>query len=199
MQYHFTLICTETHAMQFPGNAPLTDDELDRLDTFLLDRLPDDDSLDDDSADAGIICASELDGLLTAIVSGPELISPSQWLPVVWGDFHPAWERNEDAQEIMSLCREAWDVDDEALAGWLAPIVAFTERDGWTGHDLDDKAGDALRDAIEPSVIAIHQYWLEKRRPPAPSTVQRKAQASVGRNDPCPCGSGRKFKKCCLQ
>jgi uncharacterized protein YecA (UPF0149 family) len=21
----------------------------------------------------------------------------------------------------------------------------------------------------------------------------------VGRNDPCPCGSGRKFKKCCLQ
>lgn len=22
---------------------------------------------------------------------------------------------------------------------------------------------------------------------------------SVGRNDPCPCGSGRKFKKCCLQ
>jgi hypothetical protein len=22
---------------------------------------------------------------------------------------------------------------------------------------------------------------------------------NVGRNDPCPCGSGRKFKKCCLQ
>jgi uncharacterized protein YecA (UPF0149 family) len=21
----------------------------------------------------------------------------------------------------------------------------------------------------------------------------------AGRNDPCPCGSGRKFKKCCLQ
>lgn len=20
----------------------------------------------------------------------------------------------------------------------------------------------------------------------------------IGRNDPCPCGSGRKFKKCCL-
>ena len=23
------------------------------------------------------------------------------------------------------------------------------------------------------------------------------AQESIGRNDPCPCGSGRKFKKCC--
>jgi uncharacterized protein YecA (UPF0149 family) len=22
---------------------------------------------------------------------------------------------------------------------------------------------------------------------------------TVGRNDPCPCGSGRKFKRCCLQ
>ena len=23
------------------------------------------------------------------------------------------------------------------------------------------------------------------------------AKAKVGRNDPCPCGSGKKFKKCC--
>jgi len=33
---------------------------------------------------------------------------------------------------------------------------------------------------------------------------QQKTQASprhakVGRNDPCPCGSGKKYKKCCLQ
>ena len=26
-----------------------------------------------------------------------------------------------------------------------------------------------------------------------------RAEAKVGRNDPCPCGSGRKFKKCCLK
>ncbi len=29
--------------------------------------------------------------------------------------------------------------------------------------------------------------------PPLPATSAR----SVGRNDPCPCGSGTKFKKCC--
>lgn len=23
--------------------------------------------------------------------------------------------------------------------------------------------------------------------------------AKIGRNDPCPCGSGRKYKQCCLQ
>jgi len=27
-------------------------------------------------------------------------------------------------------------------------------------------------------------------------TVRRQA-TKVGRNDPCPCGSGKKFKKCC--
>ncbi|HCS1330106.1 TPA: SEC-C domain-containing protein, partial [Salmonella enterica] len=24
------------------------------------------------------------------------------------------------------------------------------------------------------------------------------AEVKVGRNDPCPCGSGKKFKQCCL-
>ncbi|HEY9857713.1 MAG TPA: SEC-C metal-binding domain-containing protein [Stenomitos sp.] len=24
------------------------------------------------------------------------------------------------------------------------------------------------------------------------------AEVKVGRNDPCPCGSGQKFKKCCM-
>ncbi|NRA24062.1 MAG: SEC-C domain-containing protein [Oleispira sp.] len=31
-----------------------------------------------------------------------------------------------------------------------------------------------------------------------PSPVKREAP-KVGRNDPCPCGNGRKFKKCCGQ
>ncbi len=31
---------------------------------------------------------------------------------------------------------------------------------------------------------------------PATATIKREA-AKVGRNDPCPCGSGRKYKKCC--
>ncbi|USE37091.1 DUF1186 domain-containing protein [Endozoicomonas sp. SCSIO W0465] len=35
----------------------------------------------------------------------------------------------------------------------------------------------------------------EHARPTAPFTS---LPAGVGRNDPCPCGSGKKFKKCCL-
>ena len=29
-------------------------------------------------------------------------------------------------------------------------------------------------------------------------TPQKRQEAKVGRNDPCPCGSGKKYKKCCL-
>jgi len=27
----------------------------------------------------------------------------------------------------------------------------------------------------------------------------RNAEKKVGPNDPCPCGSGKKYKKCCMQ
>ncbi len=30
-----------------------------------------------------------------------------------------------------------------------------------------------------------------------PVETIRSEKESVGRNDPCPCGSGRKYKKCC--
>lgn len=31
-----------------------------------------------------------------------------------------------------------------------------------------------------------------------PPTVQQLVRGKVGRNEPCPCNSGKKFKKCCL-
>ncbi len=38
---------------------------------------------------------------------------------------------------------------------------------------------------------------VEGGRAPAPPAAMRGA-AKPGRNDPCPCGSGRKYKKCCM-
>ncbi len=35
--------------------------------------------------------------------------------------------------------------------------------------------------------------------PRAGSTPQQREEPKVGRNDPCPCGSGKKYKKCCGQ
>lgn len=40
-----------------------------------------------------------------------------------------------------------------------------------------------------------HWYYADGKMP-APETVKRETP-KVGRNDPCPCGSGKKYKKCC--
>lgn len=39
-------------------------------------------------------------------------------------------------------------------------------------------------------------WYFYDGQAPTPETVVR-TQPKVGRNDPCPCGSGRKYKKCC--
>jgi preprotein translocase subunit SecA len=33
----------------------------------------------------------------------------------------------------------------------------------------------------------------------AGETTQKRQGSKIGRNDPCPCGSGKKYKKCCGQ
>lgn len=50
--------------------------------------------------------------------------------------------------------------------------------------DLVDEACFALQD--------LRLYWVDNAPRPAPRSVA----AAPGRNDPCPCGSGRKYKKC---
>ena len=41
------------------------------------------------------------------------------------------------------------------------------------------------------------EYTLSRGEEAATSTTVRRESKKVGRNDPCPCGSGRKYKKCC--
>jgi len=43
-------------------------------------------------------------------------------------------------------------------------------------------------------VCGIHQYWRALRAKPM---MIRRAESKTGRNDPSPCGSGKKFKQCC--
>ena len=47
---------------------------------------------------------------------------------------------------------------------------------------------------IEAAIPHIHRYWAPKRKS-AVEQVQRDAP-KTGRNDPCPCGSGKKYKHC---
>lgn len=230
---------------------PLDDDEIAWLEEFLLDRIHDD--ADNEGRDEGILDISELDGFLTAVVSGPVTVLPSQWIPQVWGDFEPVWEREQDVQKVMTLlmrhmnaiavmlmeqpedfepiflehnyegktytivdewcegymravalAADQWKLHEREMMELLAPIVAFQGEHALQTHDLyNDEEVRVLQEAIPVSIRKIHSYWLSKRTPigsqvpSAPMTVV--GMPKVGRNDLCPCGSGKKYKKCCLQ
>lgn len=62
----------------------------------------------------------------------------------------------------------------------------------------DEQAAEQMKQ-FEDSVITGDQLAqiraLYNRRP---KQLVRK-HAKIGRNDPCPCGSGKKFKNCCMK
>jgi hypothetical protein len=41
--------------------------------------------------------------------------------------------------------------------------------------------------------------YLRKISYPEKETPAKKTKTKIGRNDPCPCGSGKKYKKCCMK
>jgi preprotein translocase subunit SecA len=50
---------------------------------------------------------------------------------------------------------------------------------------------DDIQQPREQNLIFSHGDEVEKKQP------VRRSETKVGRNDPCPCGSGKKYKKCC--
>jgi len=97
----------------------------------------------------------------------------------------------------VALDADAWNQSETDIAALLRPIQLWGTEEGWDLVDAMSEADQAReRDAIADSVRALHTYWLTRRRPPSPI---RRATPKVGRNDPCPCGSGKKYKQCCLQ
>ena len=105
--------------------------------------------------------------------------------------FHWAQERLPDLVEI----------EDDAIASALARIYrhlpAETDDDREIVAVLDREHPLATLDAgIEDLVLAAVDLWdLTHRERFHVDTVKRDGP-KVGRNDPCPCGSGKKFKQC---
>ena len=89
----------------------------------------------------------------------------------------------------VDLADPGWeeDTDPEGLEEMLFPFLMLS------GDCEDEKVLAELRLSLADDVIANRRYWFERA---IPETVRR-STPKVGRNDPCPCGSGKKFKNCC--
>lgn len=65
---------------------------------------------------------------------------------------------------------------------------------------MDDVVETKVSDAEMANVVTRTQYAPTSQqyvRPRKTRTIIRKFDKKVMPNDPCPCGSGKKFKKCC--
>lgn len=99
----------------------------------------------------------------------------------------------------IEKCKDAWQplLNRQTLFQRLVlPIMMLL-------HDPEAAADDRLTedtrwDLIEalPSVVsATRSFWQGRRHPLLPA--QRERTQRIGRNDPCTCGSGKKYKRCC--
>ena len=225
--------------------APLSDAELDELDTLLLHQDADD-----------CMTLDRLDGYLHALAIGPETVMPSRWLPKVWGQdggaMMPPADNQEQVNHLLGLVMrhfnsivsafeqsppvvatcwpttrygEAGDFEDaEMWAHGFAEGVALNQA-AWQvllGHPEgqrwyrpigllgeDDFSADqealtrtpaqraALAAEIGTNLAHIHAFWLPLRLAVAERQQAQRLRQKVGRNELCPCGSGKKFKQCC--
>jgi len=65
----------------------------------------------------------------------------------------------------------------------------------WLTPAEEAKLMEEMQENLPDIVQAIYSFWKAKGTSP---TFRRDVE-KVGRNDPCPCGSGKKFKQCCGQ
>lgn len=199
--------------------------------------------------------AEALDGFFAALACCPDLIMPSEFLPVLQegesedGDL--IFEEMDEAQRFMDLVMRHWNSVNDQLNSDDAYLPVLNEdEDGtprandWANGFLqgaqlrweiwgdvfeDENQGGALipifalahenhpdpemRPYKEPistelredliiraaaGVMLLHANLLHQRDDYLPdSDTFVHIKPKTGRNEPCPCGSGKKFKKCC--
>ena len=131
------------------------------------------------------------------------------------GTYAPIFDTGENDEPLP----QSWAVGFMTGAGlrldaWSA--LFQSERDDTIAYPIlalcEDEAGKPLLelskkdhafllaqspDLIAQAVIDIADYWQQKNKPLPAGAIPVRTTPKIGRNDPCPCGSGRKYKKCC--
>jgi uncharacterized protein len=216
----------------------------------------------------GTMSYHELQGFLFAVACAPDLVKPSEWIPLIFNEEEACYESLEEAQSVMQALMEMYnsintqvftgkvalpdDVtchepalentgESAALAQWSRGFLQghdwLTELwDHYTPEALDEELGSSLmilsffssrklaeayyKETVKSRIHSleefaetmlkmfatamggyahlgrsIHTVLSGQAQTESPHVEEQK----IGRNDPCPCGSGKKYKKCCLQ
>jgi uncharacterized protein len=100
----------------------------------------------------------------------------------------------------VELGHPSWDsmlFQDKRAAEMISLIFALVEYDpDFPGNFITPKMRQKIMERLPVILQSVAAYWRNPDRP-VPPREQLLRSTKVGRNDPCPCGSGKKFKKCC--
>lgn len=138
-------------------------------------------------------------------------IDPDEWDLTLRHDGRDFWATDHwclecDCNEVVIVFQELVDGDTRARRVGALAIDRRTlrpKRDGADGLALQLwealRAQGGLRERMDGRYREIRRAAkaLERRRAARPAG-RPEGRRRVGRNAPCPCGSGRKFKRCCL-
>lgn len=227
-----------------PTSEPLSDAQLDRLQELL-----------EASGSGKAMNMERLDGFLSALITGPDLVMPSEYLPLVWGGEsadESSFASEHALEEFVSLLISHWNAiastlhsgdvyvpifleDEKGVAhgfdwakgfmqgvdlrrGSWVELIADKEAGGailpialmagevdpdWPHEPLTDEKREEILIMMAAGLVSIHRYFEPHRRDMARANrkehTYRRPAPKIGRNDPCPCGSGRKYKNCCAR
>jgi SEC-C motif-containing protein len=148
----------------------------------------------------GACCAPLIDGAAQA--ETPEALMRSRYtayvlqqIPYLARTLHPSQRDDFDEEAAVRWANES---------EWLGLEIVST-----SGVNPGDQSGTVEFRAhyARDGTTQVHHERSEFRRAgrvwyfydgkPVGISQVRRAAAKIGRNDPCPCGSGRKYKKCC--
>jgi len=100
----------------------------------------------------------------------------------------------------MALAPEAWGrlIEDERTQDLVVPFIGFFERDDPEFEPADDIAERLDQAALAmPRAILVLRKLAKRSAADGFATQGESVSGKIGRNEPCPCGSGRKYKRCC--
>jgi uncharacterized protein len=216
--------------------------------------------LEDPARPEGTLRYHELQGFLFAIACSPDLVPPSEWMPIVFDEKEPGYDSIEQANTMLAALMELYNAvvaesrgpepqllpdctfredpltnleHDSAVSQWAR---GFVTGHGWLAESWDPFVPEEVEEEFDAALMVLSFFGSRQlaeslraeMRSDLPSLaadvcrlfpealaeysslgraieealsttepVPPRRKPRIGRNDPCPCGSGKKYKKCC--
>lgn len=105
----------------------------------------------------------------------------------------------------MDMRGRAWAelLNDEEQGGWMLPVLMLYHehdenpklRPGPIGPEKREK----IIEGMAAGIVRAYRFFRTRREPVRMASTNHvhRGPVKTGRNDPCPCGSGKKYKRCC--